>query len=402
MRQRDVCLAQTLQHAGGWLRARGARRWPLRRAPAAADFRLCNNTGEPGRRRDRLQGRRRAGPPKAGGTCRRAPAKPCSRALWSRATIISTPSTTTAAANGRDRPTCAPATRSSPSAASSDCLARGFDRTGFFEVDTGEQRAWTVQLTESAEQPAAAAVAAGQSAAQRAACRRRRDIGARDREYKADETAAPHQGRRHAGSRLVGSRRDRRLFEAGADVFRINMSHTDRMTSMRELVGDDPRGRGRSQPADRHPGRSAGSEAAARRASRTAPPMLDKAQDLHARHRRRRPATPRACTCRIRKSSPRIKPGHALLLDDGKMRLVATEVSAATHRDARRGRRQAVRPQGRQPARHRHAVRGADAQGSSPISKPRSTPASTGSRCRSSSGPKTSPRPRRSRAAAPR
>ena len=30
-----------------------------------------------------------------------------------------------------------------------DCLARGFDRTGFFEVDTGEQRAWTVQLTES-------------------------------------------------------------------------------------------------------------------------------------------------------------------------------------------------------------------------------------------------------------
>ncbi len=29
-----------------------------------------------------------------------------------------------------------------------DCLARGYDRTGFFEVDTGEQRAWTVQLTE--------------------------------------------------------------------------------------------------------------------------------------------------------------------------------------------------------------------------------------------------------------
>ena len=32
-----------------------------------------------------------------------------------------------------------------------NCLARGFDRTGFFEVDTGEQRAWTVQLTESNE-----------------------------------------------------------------------------------------------------------------------------------------------------------------------------------------------------------------------------------------------------------
>src|ERR1700750_158663 len=33
-------------------------------------------------------------------------------------------------------------------------LARGFDRTGFLEVDTGAQRAWTVQLTESTEQPA--------------------------------------------------------------------------------------------------------------------------------------------------------------------------------------------------------------------------------------------------------
>jgi len=34
-----------------------------------------------------------------------------------------------------------------------NCLARGFDRTGFFEVDTGEQRSWTVQLTEANEQP---------------------------------------------------------------------------------------------------------------------------------------------------------------------------------------------------------------------------------------------------------
>ena len=32
-----------------------------------------------------------------------------------------------------------------------DCLARGYDRTGFFEVDTGEQPSWTVQLTEPAE-----------------------------------------------------------------------------------------------------------------------------------------------------------------------------------------------------------------------------------------------------------
>ena len=34
-----------------------------------------------------------------------------------------------------------------------NCLARGFDRTGFFEVDTGEQRSWTVELTDSTEHP---------------------------------------------------------------------------------------------------------------------------------------------------------------------------------------------------------------------------------------------------------
>lgn len=30
-----------------------------------------------------------------------------------------------------------------------DCLARGFDRSGFFEVDTGEQQSWTIQLTDT-------------------------------------------------------------------------------------------------------------------------------------------------------------------------------------------------------------------------------------------------------------
>ena len=29
-----------------------------------------------------------------------------------------------------------------------DCLARGYDRTGFFEIDTGKEKNWTVQLTE--------------------------------------------------------------------------------------------------------------------------------------------------------------------------------------------------------------------------------------------------------------
>lgn len=31
-----------------------------------------------------------------------------------------------------------------------DCLPRGFDRANFFEVDTGEQKSWTIQLTDAA------------------------------------------------------------------------------------------------------------------------------------------------------------------------------------------------------------------------------------------------------------
>jgi uncharacterized membrane protein len=30
----------------------------------------------------------------------------------------------------------------------SNCVARGFQKTGFYEVDTGNQETWTIQLTE--------------------------------------------------------------------------------------------------------------------------------------------------------------------------------------------------------------------------------------------------------------
>ena len=36
-----------------------------------------------------------------------------------------------------------------------DCLARGFDRTRFFEIDTGEQKNWTIQLGEPERLPIA-------------------------------------------------------------------------------------------------------------------------------------------------------------------------------------------------------------------------------------------------------
>ncbi len=96
-----------------------------------------------------------------------------------------------------------------------NCLARGFDRTGFFEVDTGEQRAWTVQLTESNEQPAQrvpgipgtvgpggsrqpsghAQSAGPERLRARLVCRQPQ------RPEPSHETPAPHQDPRHAWSR---------------------------------------------------------------------------------------------------------------------------------------------------------------------------------------------------------
>ncbi len=34
-----------------------------------------------------------------------------------------------------------------------DCVKRGYKRTGFFEVDTGEERDWTVKLTDPDNEP---------------------------------------------------------------------------------------------------------------------------------------------------------------------------------------------------------------------------------------------------------
>ena len=130
-----------------------------------------------------------------------------------------------------------------------NCLARGFDRTGFFEVDTGEQRAWTVQLTEANEQPAQrvpgipgtvgpgwprrgarSAQFAGRNASGRvwsAASRHaRKQAMRRLRRIKILATLGPAS----SDSAMI-----RKLFEAGADVFRINMSHTTH-DKMRELV----------------------------------------------------------------------------------------------------------------------------------------------------------------------
>ena len=69
-----------------------------------------------------------------------------------------------------------------------NCLARGYDRTGFFEVDTAEQRSWTVQLTDNAEQkparPLAVAHTARHRSGHRPPRRRRRPEAASLRQFK--------------------------------------------------------------------------------------------------------------------------------------------------------------------------------------------------------------------------
>ncbi|WP_342361002.1 DUF1036 domain-containing protein [Terrarubrum flagellatum] len=42
-----------------------------------------------------------------------------------------------------------------------NCLARGFDRTGFFEVDSGEQKSWTIQLLDPTRPPPAGPLPSG-------------------------------------------------------------------------------------------------------------------------------------------------------------------------------------------------------------------------------------------------
>ena len=213
-----------------------------------------------------------------------------------------------------------------------NCLARGYDRTGFFEVDTGEQRAWTVQLTEANEQPAqrvpgipgtvgpggpggvpGLSQSAGRtgSAASRGAQAMRRL-----RRIKILATLGPAS----SDSAMI-----RKLFEAGADVFRINMSHTPH-DKMRELVKTIRNVESQLRPADRHPGRPAGTEAAARRLRRRLRPSSRTAR-ASCSIPTRRPAT----TSRVQLPHPEIlaalRPGHALLLDDGKVRLIAEETS---------------------------------------------------------------------------
>ena len=169
---------------------------------------------------------------------------------------------------------------------------------------------------------------------------------------------------------------------------------------MRTLVGRIRARRGSGRPPDRHPGRPAGPEAARRQVRRRqgsadAPARPSRSTTIPS------PATPTASTCRIPKSSSSVEAGHRLLIDDGKLQLKAVKatarsidrtVVAGTKISDKKGVSlpDTVLPVGALTEKDR-----AD------LDAVLATEASTGSRCPSCSGPKTSPKCARSRAAAP-
>jgi pyruvate kinase len=217
-----------------------------------------------------------------------------------------------------------------------NCLARGFDRTGFFEVDTGEQRAWTVQLTESNEQPAQPqrprrrsghiqfaghstrpAQCAGRTASGCAwpVASARKQTMRRLRRIKILATLGPAS----SDAAMI-----RRLFEAGADIFRINMSHTSH-DKMRELVKtirnvESSYGRPIGILVDlQGPKLRVGSFAEGAIQLKNGESFVldcDKTPGDHSRVQLPHPEILAA-----------LRPGHALLLDDGKVRLIAEETS---------------------------------------------------------------------------
>ena len=114
-----------------------------------------------------------------------------------------------------------------------------------------------------------------------------------------------------------------KLFEAGADVFRINMSHTAH-DKMRELVQTIRAIEFGVELADRHPGRFAGSEIAARQLQeriRTARCGQDFVLDAD-------PAPGDATRVNLPHAEifAAVQPGDTLLIDDGKLRLIAAVV----------------------------------------------------------------------------
>ena len=178
-----------------------------------------------------------------------------------------------------------------------------------------------------------------------------------------------------------------RLFEAGVDVFRINMSHSS-FDTVKKLHAAVRAAEATLRATDRHPRRSAGAEVPCRR-DRWRQCHADRTVRPSASMRSRSAGGPSACPFPIPRFSRRSSPGHTLLLDDGKIRMcVIGKRASAITADGRR-RWHAGQSQGHQPARHRAANRAAHRKGQAPISTTPCAWGSTGWRCPSCSVART-------------
>ena len=115
-----------------------------------------------------------------------------------------------------------------------------------------------------------------------------------------------------------------KLFLAGADVFRINMSHTTHQL-LEELHGQIRSVEAKLLPADRHPRRSAGSENPHRRLRRRRGADRARVTIFTFDHRSGAGRCGTRVICRIPKFSPPSETGDNLLLNDGRLRVEITE-----------------------------------------------------------------------------
>ena len=151
-----------------------------------------------------------------------------------------------------------------------------------------------------------------------------------------------------------------KLFEAGADTFRLNMSHLAR-DRLREKVGAIREIEARVPAADRDPGRPPGAEAQGRHLRRRCRdaegghPLRSRFERERRRREARLPAPPR--DPRLARGGPQRPRRRRQAETRGR----GGEARARRH--AGRGRRQDLEPQGRQPARHRDPGRGHDREG---------------------------------------
>ena len=153
----------------------------------------------------------------------------------------------------------------------------------------------------------------------------------------------------------------RRLMLAGADAFRINMSHGDQKQKAK-LVDAHPRAREGVRAADDDPVRPSGAQAAGR-SFRRRPRRCSRRARASSSTATTRPATASASSCRMPSCSRRSGPATSILIDDGKVRLNVLEADDGQIVTEVKVGGDGVGQQGRQRPRRGGADPGADRKG---------------------------------------